>query len=671
MAGKSASSSWLPGGQSAASAAGLGDNDVQKTVTDAVATAQSGGSVSDYAQQRKQELARRQGQAAQAAQQDATEEWVASLRAQQAAQRQQAQQAVATVNDLHAGEDTRSQQTGGSGSGSTPTIIKPSQQQNPYGSIAAYTDTGGNGGSVHYDPTVSGNGTPRSPTDPVNPVTTNSGSGNGGGSAAAPAAEADTTPVASPSDYYAEAGQTTQRITNGVDLTEAINAVDNAWAQATQGYVQNAEGILQTLQNTTEQDLANYAASTGQTIAQATQQINDIIAGLQAQLGPADAGRVGRVDTVEEENLLNQIVQAQKEQSKNQINYAVNQGANDLQRAEEDAQAQFQTQRDQIAAQERQALDNQALYSEMRGDRGGVGQAQYGTIQNNAATNQLTVNKEQTKLATDTARQIADLRAKGEFQKADELLSITQSYLSQLMQLKQWADETNVSIDEFNIGVEQWEQEYNAKIQQALGELGINAVQYSTGLDLSRQQDLQSQRQNLTDTLAQYQLANNQYATESDVNRLSGILSARQQNANNMASTELAAANITGAFSDATPTQDARARVQSQLASAGEAMISAGLTPSDDQLAAMGWTKPQYNAYKDALAAAKKRGAGSGASNKLLQLMRDMVETGTPLADIKDALDYAVRSGNYSAADNAASTDFVTQQEQTGYTGRT
>ena len=55
--------------------------------------------------------------------------------------------------------------------------------------------------------------------------------------------------MASPSDYYAEAGQTTQRITNGVDLTEAINAVDNAWAQATQGYVQNAEGILQTLQN--------------------------------------------------------------------------------------------------------------------------------------------------------------------------------------------------------------------------------------------------------------------------------------------------------------------------------------------------------------------------------------------------------------------------------------
>ena len=76
-------------------------------------------------------------------------------------------------------------------------------------------------------------------------------------------------------------------------------------------------------------------------------------------------------------------------------------------------------------------------------------------------------------------------------------------------------------------------------------------------------------------------------------------------------------------------------------------------------------------AGKAAVDAAKKKGAGSGASYKLLQMMRDMVETGTPLTDIKDALDYAVRSGNYSAADNAASTDFVTQQEQTGYTGRT
>jgi hypothetical protein len=81
-------------------------------------------------------------------------------------------------------------------------------------------------------------------------------------------------------------------------------------------------------------------------------------------------------------------VEAQKQQSENQINYAVEQGVNDLTRAEEDAQAQFQTQRDQIAANERQDLDNSALYSEMRGDRGGIGQAQYNSIQNTAATNQ-------------------------------------------------------------------------------------------------------------------------------------------------------------------------------------------------------------------------------------------------------------------------------------------
>lgn len=538
----------------------------------------------------------------------------------------------------------------------TPAIVKPSQQQNPYGSIQAYTDTGGAGGSVRSDPTVSGGNTPTPPPSPDSDddyTPGGSGGGRGNGSSSTPV---DTTPVASPTDYYSEAASTTQRITQGVDTTDQINAANSAWQDATQNFQTEANGILTQLQNVTEQDLANYAASTGQTIADATAQINQIIAGLQDKMQPANAGRVGRVDTVEEENLLNQIVQAQRQESENQINYAVEQGVNELTRAEEDAQEQFQTQRDQIAANERQSLDNSALYSEMRGDRGGIGKAQYDSIQNTAATNQLTVNKEQTKLATDTARQIADLRAKGEFQKADELLKITQSYLKELMDLKQWADEANISIDEFNIGVQQWEQEYNAKIQEVLGELGINATQYSTGLALDREKDLQGQRQNLNNALAQYGLANAQYATESDINRLSNILSAHQQNANNIASTELAAANMTGAFSDATPTQEARARVQAQLAEAGKAMLSAGLTPSDEQLSAMGWSKDQYNTYKAAVDAAKKRSGGRSVKY-LLPSIRDAVDMGATMEDIDKMLQAGTMSGNY--ADNDASTQFV------------
>ena len=491
----------------------------------------------------------------------------------------------------------------------------------------------------------------------------------------------------------AAAAETTKRITEGVDLTEKINSADQAWKEATQnygtqaneilgGYKQdttagidqyqgNAQAIIDQLSNLTGQQLADYAASTGQTIADATKQINDILGGLQANLQPVEAGRVGRVDTMEKENILQEMTNNQREQATNQINYAVDKGVKELQRAEEDAQAQFQAQRDQIAGQERTALDNQALYAEMRGDRGGIGQAQYGAIQNNAATNQLTVNKEQTKLATDTARQIADLRAQGEFDLADKYLEISQEYLGKLMQLKQWADEMNISIDEFNIGVDQWEQEYNAKLQETLGELGINAVQYQTGLGLDRQQyltnqglnranteatqrlglesDVNKQRQSLNEALAQYGLSNAQYMTNQDINRLTGILSAYQQNAQNLASTELAAANVTGAFSDKTQTMAQREAIADRQAAAAQQMIAAGITPTDAQLKALGWNKDQYNAYKAVLAAAASSGGGGGGRRDTFYAeLQDAIETGLSYEAAMQAINQAEASGKHT-----------------------
>lgn len=142
---------------------------------------------------------------------------------------------------------------------------------------------------------------------------------------------------------------------------------------------------------------------------------------------------------------------------------------NDLQRAEEDAKVQFQTQRNQVDADEARNLDNAALYAELRGDRGGIGQQQYSSVQNNAAQNRQTVNSEQVKLATDTQRQIADLRAQGEFQKADKLLEISQSYLQQLVSLEQWAAEYDLSAAQFNESVRQWEKEYQLSVANLMG----------------------------------------------------------------------------------------------------------------------------------------------------------------------------------------------------------
>ena len=168
-------------------------------------------------------------------------------------------------------------------------------------------------------------------------------------------------------------------------------------------------------------------------------------------------------------SLLNTWLEAAKQQSQLQADYAVSQGVNELTRAQEDAQEQFATERNQIAAAEAKAKDNQALYNERRGDRGGIGSAQYDAIMAAAAQNQLAVTQAQTKLSTDTARQIADLRAQGEFQKADAILELTQTYLSQLMSLKQWAAEFNLSVDEFNKQLEQFNLNYEIDLAQLTG----------------------------------------------------------------------------------------------------------------------------------------------------------------------------------------------------------
>ena len=210
---------------------------------------------------------------------------------------------------------------------------------------------------------------------------------------------------------------------------------------------------------TSDPDAINKLLNTDQW-AQANK---DLMAGAGLD-GDVNIDRINHIDTIQEEAMLKQITDAQKEQAELLTRNAVESGVKDLQRNMEDSQEQFQTQRDQIAADEQRALDNQVLYAEARGDKGGIGQAQYGTIQNNAATLRLTTQRQQTKLATDTARQIADLRAQGEFEKANQLLSITQNYLSQLMDIYTWAKETNLGIDEFNTQISEWEENYKLSL---------------------------------------------------------------------------------------------------------------------------------------------------------------------------------------------------------------
>lgn len=253
------------------------------------------------------------------------------------------------------------------------------------------------------------------------------------------------------------------------------------------------------------------------------------------QVGDASGGTFSR--NTDLQGYLDQWRQAANDQAINQIDYAVNKGVNDLQRAEEDAKGQFQTQRNQVDADEARNLDNAALYAELRGDRGGIGQQQYSSVQNNAAQNRQTVNSAQVKLATDTQRQIADLRAQGEFQKADKLLEISQSYLQQLVSIEQWAAEYDLSEAQFNESIRQWEKEY-----------------------------------------------------------------------------ELSVANLMGTY-NGQQTLSARNAQASDLASAGKALLSAGILPSAEQAEAMGYTIPQLQLMLAQQQAGQSTGSSGGGGS--------------------------------------------------------
>jgi len=176
--------------------------------------------------------------------------------------------------------------------------------------------------------------------------------------------------------------------------------------------------------------------------------------------------RVNRYDKTELVNNLDQQVEAARQQYTNQIDNAVDTQARDLNRALADAQAQFQTQQNQVTAEEMNARDNAALYAEARGDKGGIGQAQYNSIMNTAAQNRLAIRQAQSKLASDVTRQITDLRTQGEFDKADKMLDLTQQYLSELRTIEQFAANYNLSVDQINTAISEWEAEYEQAARQ-------------------------------------------------------------------------------------------------------------------------------------------------------------------------------------------------------------
>ena len=169
-------------------------------------------------------------------------------------------------------------------------------------------------------------------------------------------------------------------------------------------------------------------------------------------------------------DILEQWRQSSIDQQNAQIDYATQLGITEAQRAEADAQPEFDKRLKQLDSDTARAMANSAFYAEARGDRGGIGQSQYNEVQAQALANKQAIQAERTKLATDTARTIADLRAKGEFEKADALLTANQEHLARLFELEQWLVNVGMSKAEFDQAKQQADLQHQLQVANITGE---------------------------------------------------------------------------------------------------------------------------------------------------------------------------------------------------------
>ena len=361
---------------------------------------------------------------------------------------------------------------------------------------------------------------------------------------------------------------------------------------------QNQNSQYQQQQNAEMSRVANELQQQMNALAAAQQEAADAAARADAQRQAEAEARAAqyqrRINDLKP--LLDAWQEAALAQQQSKIDYATQKGINDLERAQEDAQVQFKAAQEQIAADELAARDNQALYAEARGDKGGIGAAQYDSIANTAAINRQSVRDAQTKLATDTWRQIADLRAQGEYEKADAVLEITQTYLSNLISLEQWAANYGLSVAQFEESIREWEKNFQLSVAELTGSY------------------------NGQPTLAARN-ADRNYALQ--VADLTGSFNGRPTLAARNADRNYALqeANITGYY-NGSPTYTREKNDQSALASAGSALLSAGIMPSADQLRAMGMSETDAQSYLFAsqMAATAKGGGGSGGSMRVTDM---------------------------------------------------
>lgn len=326
---------------------------------------------------------------------------------------------------------------------------------------------------------------------------------------------------------------------------------------------------VQTPQQPTQRPVGAFPAQTGTGVAYGS----NVAQG--AAMQPYDPSSI--------QSFLESYFGQAQQQAQAKIDNATAQGIRQLQQTQEKSNQQIQEQRNQAAIQGAKAQDNQALYAEARGDRGGIGAAQYDAVMNNTARIQASLNQQQTQVANDTAQQIARLRANGEYEKADALLELGQQYLSQLISLQQWALSYNMDVAQFNFQMQKYADDYAMQVADLTGYWnGMPTLSYQKYMnDLARQ-----------DREWEYQLASDEW------NRQYKLQQDQDKNTEQLAKLGLSILEDYGTM-DAVP-ENVRAAMQSYLGDTG--MMVAQIQAAQRAAAAQ--------------AASRSSGGGSGGSRR-------------------------------------------------------
>lgn len=263
------------------------------------------------------------------------------------------------------------------------------------------------------------------------------------------------------------------------ELNKAVQTAQNA-AKSSGSISQNATPV----QPQPAQPNVAYPTATSAAAQPAAQS-----AAQQPQSSQTSSGSIQITETTERNledlsPLINEMYDKVDSQIRTNVNRETQLAADQLQRALQDAQPTYTEAIARQLLEEKQARDAQALYNQVQGNRGGLGAAQLNSIANTGAKNREAIAAEQRKLATDTARQLADLRARGKYTEADELLSSAQARLSALYEEQvRLQEEQNTRRDILaNLG-NQFMQSGVMPSQDMLDAMGIDAAAVQAYID--------------------------------------------------------------------------------------------------------------------------------------------------------------------------------------------